>query len=99
MNRKSILILMMFTSSGIYLYNNLIKKSMKPYFDATKIKLKPGQIAVLSTGDAWNKLDIDFVNVDTGQHGVENYAEKYNRTLYPENHKWTTIEEVLEKKK
>lgn len=95
----STLTLMMFASSGIYLYNNLIKKPMKPYFNADEIKLKPGQIAILSTGQGWNKLDIDFVNRDAGQQIVENYAKRFNKTLYPENFKWLSVDKILMDKK
>ena len=82
------LIILMFATSGIYLYNNIVKKTQKPYFDASEIALKPGQIAILSTAQAWNKPDIDFVNYNAGKKAAERYAAKYNKTLYPENFSW-----------
>jgi len=84
----SVLLILMLAVSGIFLYNNIVRKPLKPYFDSSEIALKPGQIAILSTAQAWNRPEIDFANYNSRQEGVERFAEKHNKTLYPEDFVW-----------
>jgi hypothetical protein len=79
---------LMFTADGIFLFNNIVRKPQKPYFDASQIILKPDQIAILTTADAWNKINIDFSNLNNGRKISEDFARRYNKTLYPEDYIW-----------
>lgn len=80
--------LLMFASSGVFLYARTIVYPMKPYFDASDVPLKPGQAAILSSGVAWNKMEIDFVNSFAGKSRAKRYSdEKNNKELYPTDFK------------
>ena len=82
------IILIMFATSAKFLHKTITELPSRPYFDASKIKLQPDQIAILSTANAWNKPDIDFINNSHSKEGIEETAEMYNKTLYPEDYVW-----------
>jgi hypothetical protein len=94
----SVITMLMFASTGIFYYNNTIKKPVKPYFDASTVKLEAGEAAIISTGSAWNKKGLDFVNYDAGKAWAKTYAERYNKKLYPQDITWSSSDIVLEKR-
>lgn len=84
----TVITVLMVAADGLFLYNNVVKKPRKPYFDASRINLGPDQVAILTTAEAWNKPDIDFVNYNAGKEVVETLARKFNKSLYPEDFVW-----------
>ena len=84
----TVVVFLMFLADGLFLFNNIVKKPQSPYFDVNKISLKSDEIAILTTAEAWNKLNIDFANRDNGKIISENFAKKYHKTLYPKNYVW-----------
>ena len=78
----SVILISMFTSSGLYLYKNIIKVPLRPYFDATEYTLKPDQVVILSTAKAWNKQELDFLNIDNGRKANEGIAKSFKKKLY-----------------
>lgn len=84
----SVLSLIMFATTAKFLHKTITELPSRPYFDASQIKLQPDQIAILSTANAWNKLDIDFVNNSNSKEGIERTAEIHHKRLYPEDYVW-----------
>jgi len=81
----SVIVIMMFATSGVYLLYKIGIEEPKPYFDASRVSLAPNQIAVLSPADAWNKPQIDFLSYYMGRPNVERLASEYNKRLWPED--------------
>ena len=87
-----IIVLLMYAANGIFLFNNIVKKPIKPYFDTSTVNLKPNQVAMLASGDVWNKLDIDFVRNSIGKSDAEFQAKRHNKELwYPESNVKETL--------
>jgi hypothetical protein len=78
--------LVMFATSAKFLHKTITELPSRSYFDASQIKLRPDQIAILSTAKAWNKFEIDFVSNEHGKESNERIAEIHNKTLYPEDY-------------
>jgi len=82
------IILLMFATTAKFLHKTITELPSRPYFDASQIKLQPDQIAILSTANAWNKPDIDFINNSNTKERIERTAKKLNKKLYPEDYVW-----------
>jgi hypothetical protein len=94
----SIVTLLMFVSSGAFFYARIIKHPTKSYFDVTSVPVPSGQAVVVSTGVAWNKVGLDFVNYDAGKWLADWYLKEYDKELYPSDITWSETDVKLEER-
>ena len=80
-----VIVVMMYATSGVYLFYKIGIEEPKAYFDPSQVTLAPGQVAILPTADAWNKPQIDFVGYNMGRSAVRIFADRHNKTLWPED--------------
>jgi hypothetical protein len=90
----TVIIVMMFATSAKFLHKTITELPSKSHFDASQIKLQKNEIAILSTANAWNKTELDFVGLNSGKKTAKGLSKKYNKVLYPADFKWWDDETI-----